>query len=150
MEEIKISKEQKNEMMKFFCILMERMELIQQLDEEKGIKKIKFKSIDEFHETCFKKFRPGKYKNNPEQEKKDLRDFINYIDLHHIIKMIMNYNLNFGELNNNREDEKDNESFENSTEEENNDMFPEKFKEDHIFTQIKNKIKNLKIDIIGN
>ena len=133
-EEIKISKEQKNEMMKFFCILMERMELIQQLDEEKGIKKIKFKSIDEFHETCFKKFRPGKYKNNPEQEKKDLRDFINSIDLHHIIKMIINYNLNFEELNNNIEDEKDNESFENSTEEEKNHMFPEKFKEEHIFT----------------
>ena len=133
-EEIKMSEEQKMEYMKLFFILMERMEQKQKLEEQKGIKKIKFKSIDEFHETCFKKFRKGKYKNNPQQLEKDLRDFINSIDLHHIIKMIMNYNLNFEELNNNIKDEKDNESFENSTEEENNHMFPEKFKEDHIFT----------------
>ena len=60
----------------------------------------------------------------------------------------MNYNLNFEELNNNIEDEKDNESFENSIEEENNHMFPEKFKEDHIFTQIKKLNKKFKKQIL--
>ena len=133
--------EEKNELnydyFLFFLHLLERDEQLRKLEEEKGIKrekKIQFKSVKEFHETCFKKFPKGKYENNPEQEKKDLCDFINSIDLFHTIKMIMNYNLNFDNINSNIENEKDNESFEFNTEEEANPAFNQKYDEDQLFS----------------
>ena len=134
-EEIKLSKEQEFKCLQLFFELMKRGEQKQRIEEEKGIKKIKFKSIKDFHEACFKKFpKTDKYKNNPEQRKKDLAEFINSIDLFHILKMILNYNLNFEKLNNNIEDEKDNESFENSTDEEKNFLINESHDEVQFFT----------------
>ena len=118
-EKIKLGKKEKKEIYIIMKYLKKKCENMLKLDEKNGIKKTKFNSLKDFHEVAMNKFSKNeKYKNNPEQANKDANDFIKSIDIIPLGYQLINYWINYLEINGEIEElEKEDESFENSIDE---------------------------------
>ena len=139
-EKIKLGKREKKEILIIMKYLKKKCENLHKLHEKNGIKKIKFNSLKDFQDAAMNKFSNNdKYKNNPEQAREDVNNFIKSIDIIPLGDQLFNYWINYLEINGGIDEfENEDESLENSIDEDPKSL-EVKQNINHLFNYLKNK-----------